>query len=200
MDNKEDCNTKGIRLIKHGYTAFITACIIYMFWWFINYFPASPFSDTGKDIVAAYIWTIMFIAVLGTALVGAGFLIFGSTGLLRDKTRRKVPILPLAAACVLATFILPAMIRHIRYITADIYLIIWWILLEASTIGTLYSIGRLDGKETKKALVRASAFTIVSLAIYIVYPFPPEYVGFVLGAVPIVLYAFDMALLHKKMG
>lgn len=183
--------------IRHGYIFFIIACGIYMVWWALNYYPDSPFADFASDQTAAAIWIGMFLAVFVSAFTGFLFMVYGL--MMLDRERRLFHVLPVFTICLAANFLLPILIRHIRPITSDIYLIIWWAFLEMCMANNMYGTDQLDIRNARHALIRIAIYTAVSLFIYIIYPFPPEYIRFWLGAVPIGLYAVDMWMLAEKM-
>jgi hypothetical protein len=95
--------------------------------------------------------------------------------------------------------LLPLLISRIRFITLDIFLIIWWVFLELCTANIMYGSHLMEKRVVKNSFIRTVIYTAISLFLYIIYPFPPEYVRFVLGAVPIILYAVDMSWMVMKM-
>lgn len=143
------------------------------------------------------IWGGMFLAVFVLCVVGVVLIVKSFKSLKIDR-----PMLSTgktAIVCLILSVVLPLLISRIRFITLDIFLIIWWAFLELSTTNTMYGSHLMEERVAKNSFIRTLIYTAISLFLYIIYPFPPEYVRFVLGAVPIVLYSVDMSWMVVKM-
>lgn len=175
----------------------IIACAVYLIWWFVNYFPDSPYSDFLKKPVGLAIWITMFAAVFVLCLMGVILIVRGLRSLTVDRT--VLSLRATAVLCIVSSVAFPLLISRIRFITLDIFLIIWWAFLELNTANILYGAHLMDPHTAGKSFARTLIYTGISLFLYIIYPFPPVYIRFILGAVPIVLYAADMTWMVLQM-
>lgn len=191
-----DENRKWVRPAGAGFIFMIAACIVYLVWWFVNYYPDSPYSNFAENLTGARIWEAMFLAVLALCIVGVMLIVYSFWHLQMDRSMLSAG--KTAIVCIFCSVLLPFLISRIRFITLDIFLIIWWAFLELCSVNTIYGSHLMGEKTAKYSFVRTLTYTAVSLFLYIIYPVPPEYVRFVLGAVPIVLYTVDMVWLVGK--
>lgn len=190
-------NRKNIRPAVKGFCFMIMACIVYLVWWFVNYFPDSPYSSFIGNPVGMAIWGGMFAAVFVLCVAG-GILI--SRSFRRLVTDRAIVNMRTAViTCAAASVLLPLLISRLRFITLDIFLIIWWAFLELYTANIMYGSHLMEKRTAKRSAVRTLVYTGISLFLYIIYYLPPAYVRFVLGAVPIMLYSVDMIWMTLQM-
>lgn len=190
-------NRKNIRPAVKGFCFMIMACVVYLVWWFVNYFPDSPYSSFIGNPVGMAIWSGMFAAVFVLCVAGV---IFISRSFRRLVTDRAIVNMRTAAiACAAASVLLPLLISRLRFITLDIFLIIWWAFLELYTANILYGSHLMEKRTAKRSAMRTLVYTGISLFLYIIYYLPPAYARFVLGAIPIVLYSVDMIWMSLQM-
>jgi hypothetical protein len=139
----------------------------------------------------------MFLAVFVLCVVGVVLIVKSFKRLTIDRSMLSTG--KTAVVCLALSVLLPLLISRIRFITLDIFLIIWWVFLELCTANIMYGSHLMEKRVVKNSFIRTVIYTAISLFLYIIYPFPPEYVRFVLGAVPIILYAVDMSWMVMKM-
>jgi hypothetical protein len=53
-----DENKKRIRPAGTGFLFMIIACVVYLIWWFVNYYPDSPYSNFLGNTVGMVIWEV----------------------------------------------------------------------------------------------------------------------------------------------
>ena len=188
-------NKKTVQQAGKGFMFLIIACVVYLIWWFVNYYPDSPYRNFLKNPVGMIIWGLMFLAVAILSVVGVILITKSFQKLSIDRSMLKGG--RLLTVCICLSVILPLVISRIRFITLDIFLIIWWCFLELYSVNVLYGSHILEKPTTKRSMIRTMVYTLISLFLYIIYPFPSRYIRFVLGMVPIVLYAVDMSWLVK---
>lgn len=189
MDN----NRKAAQQAGKGFIHLIIACVVYLIWWFVNYFPDSPYRNFLKNPVGMTIWGLMFLAVAILSIAGVILIAKSFQKLAIDRSMLKSG--RLVILCICLSICLPLIISRIRFITLDIFLIIWWMFLELYSVNVLYGSHILEKQTAKQSMIRTVVYTLISLFLYIIYSFPSPYVRFVLGMVPIVLYAVDMSRL-----
>lgn len=192
-----DENKKEIHQAGKGLILIIIACAVYLIWWFVNYYPDSPYSNFLGNTIGMLIWGGMFLAVFILCLAGGLMIIRSFRHLNTDRSLLKAR--NLAITCLILSIILPLLISRIRFITLDIFLIIWWPFLELCLTDAMYGSHLMEKKTSQKAFIRVLIYTLISLIIYIFYPFPPVYIRFVLGAVPILMYGAEMSWMALKM-
>lgn len=192
-----DENKKRIRPAGTGFLFMIIACVVYLIWWFVNYYPDSPYSNFLGNTVGMVIWGSMFLAVFVLCVVGVVLIVKSFKRLTIDRSMLSTG--KTAVVCLALSVLLPLLISRIRFITLDIFLIIWWVFLELCTANIMYGSHLMEKRVVKNSFIRTVIYTAIGLFLYIIYPFPPEYVRFVLGAVPIILYAVDMSWMVMKM-
>lgn len=192
-----DANKKLIRPAGTGFLFMIIACVVYLIWWFVNYYPDSPYSNFMGNTVAMAIWGGMFLAVFVLCVAGVVMIVRSFKRLSIDQSMLSTG--KTAVICLILSVALPLLISRIRFITLDIFLIIWWGFLELCSANIMFGAHLLDKRVAKNSFARTLIYTGISLLLYIIYPFPPEYVRFVLGAVPIILFAADMSWMVLKM-
>lgn len=180
-----------------GFTFMIIACAVYLVWWFVNYFPDSPYSNFLTKPVGMAIWIGMFGAVFVLCLLGVISIVRGLRSLKTDRT--VLSLRATAVLCIVSSVAFPLLISRLRFITLDIFLIIWWAFLELNTANILYGAHLIDPATAGRSFTRTLIYSGISLFLYIIYPFPPEYIRFWLGAVPIILYAADMTWMAGQM-
>ncbi len=190
-------NKKNVQQAEKGFRYLILACVVYLIWWFVNYYPDSPYRNFLKNRVGMIIWGSMFLIVAIMSIAGVILITKSFRKLSVDRSMLKGG--KLVAVCICLSVLIPLLISRIRFITLDIFLIIWWMFLELYSVNVFYGSHILEKQTVKKSFIRTIAYALISLFLYIIYPFPSEYVRFVLGMVPIVLYAADMTWLVKKL-
>lgn len=190
-------NKKHLPSAIKGFTFMVISCAVYLVWWFVNYFPDSPFSNFLGNPVGMAIWGGMFIAVFILCLLGVILIVRSFRSLTTDRT--VLSMRATAILCIISSVAFPLLISRLRFITLDIFLIIWWAFLELNTANILYGAHLMDPKTAGRSFSRTLIYSGISLFLYIIYPFPPEYIRFILGAVPIILYASDMAWMVSLM-
>lgn len=197
MNTIQEKNKKIIRSVMHGFICMIIACGVYLIWWFINYYPDSPYSHFIGNTVGMAIWGAMFAAVFALCAIAVVLMTKSFRSL--ETGRGILKMKHVFYLCLIASVLLPLLIHFIRFITLDIFLIIWWAFLELFTANIMYASELMQKNTSQHSMIRTCIYTIVSLVIYIIYPFPSQYVRFILGAVPIFLYALDMSWMVRQM-
>lgn len=51
-----DENRKTVQEAGRGFLFLIIACVVYLIWWFVNYYPDSPYRNFLKNPVGMIIW------------------------------------------------------------------------------------------------------------------------------------------------
>lgn len=180
-----------------GFCFMIAACVVYLVWWFVNYYPDSPYSGFLGNTVGMIIWGSMFAAVFVLCVAGVVLISRSFRQLSTDRAILKTRTA--AIVCLAASVVLPLLISRFRFITLDIFLIIWWAFLELCTANVMYGSHLMEERAARRSVGRTLIYTGISLFLYIIYYIPPAYARFVLGAVPIVLYTVDMVWMVLQM-
>lgn len=197
MDTIQEKNKNLIKQAMQGYICMIIACGVYLIWWFVNYYPDSPYSHFIGNKTGMAIWGVMFAVVF--ALCAIAVVLIAKSFRSLEITRGILKMKHIFYLCIIASVVLPLLINLIRFITLDIFLIIWWAFLELFTANIMYAAHLMKKTITQHSMIRTCVFTLISLVIYIIYPFPSQYIRFILGAVPIFLYAIDMSWMVIQM-
>lgn len=175
---------ESVARIQAGNIGLIICCVIYLIWWSISYNPEKEFSTAPK--------VILFIFTFAAGLFGVIATIWGMTSL--ESTRGVIPtwaIVVAGAAAYVILLVLTYLLMH-RQVTAELFLITGWTVLEVCIMNRLFRAGALGSVSAVSAVIMVIAAAAAAMICYLAYYNLEAVEGFHVAMVPLILFAIIM--------
>ena len=176
-----------MKRILIGQILLILCCVFYLVWWYRGYRPGAAVQRAGG---------INGILLLITAAFGVAGLLCSLKQISGAAEPRISPgVIAAGGIVVYAVLLIVTQFVFHRIVTAELFLIVGWTVLEMTVISRLDAAGMLPGNGFRiLCLVIAAAFA-VSLVLYVAYYRMEEMKAFYAAMVPLITEAASMAIL-----
>ena len=176
-----------MRRVITGQVLLIICCAFYLVWWYRAYRPGAAVSQIG-GINGVLLFITMALGISGTVL---------SLTPIAEASEPKIFSVMIIGAGIVAYAVLLLVTKFVfhRIVTAELFLIVAWTVLEMLVMNRLYAGGFLsDSGFSFLCAVVIVAFAI-SMILYIAYYRMEEMKAFYAAMVPLVTEAAAMAVL-----
>ena len=170
-----------------GQTFLVICCIFYLIWWYRGYRP---------NVTASRISGINGVLLFITMAFGIAGVVFSMTQLPAVKTPKINPLFIILGG--IAGYIILLLITRFgfhRIVTAELFLITGWTMLEVAVINRLNAGGYLADKGFIVMCIVIAAAFVISMILYVAYYRMEEMKAFYAAMVPLITEAAAMAAL-----
>ena len=176
-----------MRRIIMGQVLLIVCCAFYLIWWYRGYRP---------DVSASPIGGINGFLLLITMAFGISGVIFSLMPVPEVSEPKMYPAVIMGAGIgsYIALLLVTKFLLH-RIVTAELFLIVAWTVLEVVVINRLCAGGFLSGSAFMILCTVIMAAFVISMVLYVAYYRMEEMKAFYAAMVPLVTEAAAMAAL-----
>jgi len=176
-----------MRRIITGQMFLIICCIFYLIWWYRGYRPGITANRIGG------MNGILLFVTMAFGIAGVVFSLMQIPAVSEPKIRPILIVVIGIAAYVVLLIVTRFLFQ--RIVTAELFLIVAWTMLEMTVINRLNAGGFLTaGGFTILCIVIAAAF-VISMVLYVAYYRMEEMKAFYAAMVPLITEAAAMAVL-----
>ena len=176
-----------MRRIITGQMFLIICCIFYLIWWYRGYRPGITANRIGG------MNGILLFVTMAFGIAGVVFSLMQIPAVSEPKIRPILIVVIGIAAYVVLLIVTRFLFQ--RIVTAELFLIVAWTMLEMTVINRLNAGGILAaGGFTILCIVIAAAF-VISMVLYVAYYRMEEMKAFYAAMVPLITEAAAMAVL-----
>lgn len=176
-----------MRRIITGQILLIICCVFYLIWWYRGYRPAISANRVGG------MNGILLVITMAFGIAGVVFSLMQIPAVSEPKIN---PVL-IVVTGIIAYVVLLIITRFLfqRIVTAELFLIVAWTMLEMTVINRLNAGGFLSaGGFAILCIIIAAAF-VISMVLYVAYYRMEEMKAFYAAMVPLITEAVAMAVL-----
>ena len=176
-----------MRRIITGQILLIVCCVFYLIWWYRGYRPGSA-ADRIGGVNGILLFITMAFGIAGVVL-----------SLMRIPSVNVPKISPmLILAGGIASYVVFLIITRCffhRIVTAELFLIVAWTMLEITVINRLSAGGFLSDNRFVFLFVVIAAAFIISMVLYVAYYRMEEMKAFYAAMIPLITEGAAMAVL-----
>ena len=176
-----------MRRIITGQLLLIICCIFYLIWWYRGYRPGVPVNRVSG------INGILLFLTMAFGIAGVVFSLMQIPEITEPKIHPVVIIITGITAYIVL-FLSTRFLFH-RIVTAELFLIVAWTMLEVTVLNHLYAGGFLTDKSFVILIIVIAFAFVISMILYVAYYRMEEMKAFYAAMIPLVTEAAAMAVL-----